>query len=281
MATTRAQRALSVQVQDNLPDALALPLCDLGDRDPSHLLTCWELLLGRGYTTSLNRSENKEYLLLHRHPWMAYATTIQADAVVSSGPLMHALHELDDSLSRNNRPSIPNELSLMDAALRALPRHSEVTPLWCSHRAMQVLKQRFDTSATDAPRFRGYIAMALKTLHRPTDGTTTDAATALRRLRCDRHSWALLMSLHDALHLGVFQAADLHTLVCHDSEQAYVWVSQNWPGLQQFEYQHPGYRPPGATPKDHVLLAMASLTPVNPCAYPNILAAHQRGITAS
>ena len=84
LATTRAQRALSVQVQDHLPDALALPLCDLGDRDPSRLLTCWELLLGRGYTTSLNRSENKDYLLLHRHPWMAYATTIQADAVVSS-----------------------------------------------------------------------------------------------------------------------------------------------------------------------------------------------------
>ncbi len=125
---------------------------------------------------------------------------------------MHALHELNNSLSRNNRPSIPDELSLMDAVLRVLPRQSEVTPLRRSHRAMQVLKH---TSATEAPRFRGYIAMALKLLHRSTDGTTTDAATTLRRLRCDRHSWALLMSLHDVPHLGVFQAAYLHTLVCH------------------------------------------------------------------
>jgi hypothetical protein len=71
-------RALSVQVQDHLPDALALPLGDLGDRDPSRLLTCWEILLGRGYTTSLNRSENKDYLLLHRHPWMAVPWTTDA-----------------------------------------------------------------------------------------------------------------------------------------------------------------------------------------------------------
>ena len=73
LATPTSQDAWSDQVMQALPDVVILKSQSLGGRQPARLLSCWERLLGQGYSHVYKATPHGDAVMLVKEPWMVEA----------------------------------------------------------------------------------------------------------------------------------------------------------------------------------------------------------------
>ena len=205
LATPTSQDAWSDQVRQALPDVVILKSQSLGGRQPARLLSCWERLLGQGYSHVYKATPHGDAVMLVKEPWMVEAqlsdmSTSRQTVTVKGGPLLHALGKLDAAQPPRKR-SNQIELNLTRALIATLPAKTQVTQFGCPSHVAELLKRGFADSPT--PELQVTVAMTTA------EQDISCSRAALQRMQADRGSWALLLSLRQAIQTNAFDLKHL------------------------------------------------------------------------